>query len=112
MDLTEIQKRLNDVACPMCNNSTLDVTLRCDLDYGECLATAKCQTCKTSYEVSTEKRVLETGKKDLGSFACPHCEADDVALGFRCELPSFQCFYMASCRKCSESFLPETVKGA
>lgn len=106
MELTEIQKKLNRVSCPMCNHPTLDVTLRCYVGYEECLATAKCLTCGTSYTITNEQRVLEDGKGVLGSSVCPRCDAKEVELQFRCELASRQCFYVVGCKKCGESFFP------
>lgn len=109
VDLGEIQRKLNRVACPMCGASTLDVTLRCDLGYGECLATALCRTCRTSYEISTERKALEQGRGALGSSQCPHCGGGDLEPEIRCDLPSRRCFYVAGCRKCREPFLKEVV---
>lgn len=112
IDLTEMQKMLNKVSCPACHASTIDVALRCDLGYGECIAVATCQTCGMLYEVSTEHHVLEEGRKEVGSPVCPHCDTDDCELEMRCELPSRQCFYVMCCRKCSNPFFPAAVKDA
>lgn len=111
MELTEIQKKLNKVSCPMCNHPTLDVTLRCYVGYEECLATAKCLTCGTPYSITNERRVLEEGKEALGSSVCPKCNSADTELQFRCELSSRQCFYVVGCKKCGESFFPANEKG-
>ena len=110
MDLIEIQRRLNEVACPMCHKATLDATLRCYVGYDECLATAKCLTCSTSYSISNERRLLEEGKGALESSTCPHCNAADVELQFQCELSSRQCFYVAGCKKCGRSFMHDELK--
>ncbi len=105
VDLTEIQEKLNKVSCPVCRHSTIDVTLRCDLGYGECLAVAGCKTCGTQYEVSTEGRILENGKRYTPKLACPGCNESEVKLEMRCELPSRQCFYVAHCEPCKHSFI-------
>lgn len=112
MDLIEIQRRLNEVTCPMCHNATLEATLRCYVGYDECLATANCLTCSTSYTVTNERRVLEEDKGVLASSSCPNCNATDIELQFRCELSSRQCFYVAGCKKCGKSFFPADIKGA
>ncbi len=106
MDLIEIQKRLNEVACPMCKKATLDATLRCYVGYEECLATAKCLTCSTSYNISSERRLLDEGKGALGAPVCPDCKSEDTEFKFRCELSSRQCFYVVGCNKCGKSFFP------
>jgi uncharacterized protein YbaR (Trm112 family) len=106
MNLTEIQTKLNKVACPMCHNVTLEVTLRCDLDYGECLASGKCQTCGTVYEINMENRILDDGKELLEEVTCPYCRAKAVRLDFRCELSSRQCFYVAGCYSCGKPVFP------
>lgn len=111
MELTEIQKKLNSVSCPMCKHPTLDLTLRCYVGYEECIATAKCLTCNTSYTVTNERRVLEKEKDAVGSAVCPHCNSEDTELQFRCELSSRQCFYVVGCKKCGESFFPSNEKG-
>lgn len=105
VDLTEIQKKLNKVSCPVCHNSTIDVKLRCDLGHGECLAVAGCSTCGTSYEVSTERRLLEEGKKDCPTLTCPGCKGSEVELEMRCDFPSRKCFYVAHCMTCNHSFV-------
>lgn len=105
VDLTEIQEKLNKVSCPVCHNATIDVSLRCDLGYGECLAVAGCKTCGTQYEISTEGRVLKHGKKYLPELACPGCKESEIKLEMRCELPSHQCFYVARCEPCNHSFM-------
>ncbi|MFQ5580434.1 MAG: hypothetical protein ACE5FZ_07465 [Nitrospiria bacterium] len=115
INLTEIQKKLNEASCPVCHNETIDVALRCDLGYGECLSTGTCRTCGTVYEVSNERRALEEKRKDLPAPVCPRCKASkdsEIDLEMRCELPSRQCFYIAHCRKCNHPFFPETVKGS
>jgi len=104
MDITEIQKTLNKISCPTCQRTELDATLRCDLGSGECLATAVCQTCKTIYEVSSERQVLAEVEEKTGPLTCPHCGSSGVEVAFRCELSSRQCFYVAQCQKCKEPF--------
>jgi len=104
MELTEIQKKLNSVSCPMCNHPTWDVSLRCYEGYEECLATATCVTCGTLYTITNEQRVLEDGKELLVSSICPRCNTKELELQFRCELASRQCYYVVGCKKCGESF--------
>ena len=84
IDLTAIQAMLNKVSCPMCNSATLDVVLRCDLGYGECLATAKCRTCATTYKVTTADQVQEEG----------WLNRNRTKLEFRCDLASRECCYV------------------
>lgn len=105
MNITDIQVMFNKVTCPECRNATIDVSLRCDLGYGECLAAATCRTCNTIYEVSTERRALEAGKELPGSQDCPDCDEKDVKFKFRCELPSRKCFYVAYCQPCDSPFV-------
>lgn len=107
MDLTEIQKKLNKVSCPVCHNSTFDLKLRCDLGYGECLAVATCNTCSTLYEVSTERHVLEEGEKVCPAPICPECHGSKVEVEMRCEIPSRQCFYVVHCKTCDHPFIPK-----
>ncbi len=109
VDLTEIQKKLNKVACPLCKQSKIDVKLRCDLGYGECLAVAECGNCGTVYEVSTERSVLDQGKKDCPDPICPECHGSDVDLEMRCELPSRRCFYIVHCKPCDHPFVPKKI---
>lgn len=105
LNLTEIQHKLNKVSCPECHYATIDVTLRCDLGYGECLAVATCITCGTLYEVSTERCVLEKGQKDYPTSVCPGFSRSRCELDMRCELPSRQCFYVAHCTTCDHPFV-------
>ena len=106
MDITEIQTLLNKVTCPQCRNATVEVVLRCDLGYGECLAAASCRTCGTLYEVSTERRLLERGVHEVNGADCPHCNTEDVRPSLRCELPSRKCFYVVRCRICDTPSIP------
>jgi len=105
MNITDIQRMMNKVICPECQKATIDVSLRCDLGYGECLATATCRTCQTLYEVSTEKEVLEAGQKGIGPQDCPDCDEKDLKVQFRCELPSRRCFYVAYCPPCDKPLM-------
>ena len=92
----------------MCHNATLEVSLRCDLGYGECLTSGKCQTCGTVYEINKENRLLDDGKGLLKEVTCPFCRTKEVQLDFRCELSSRQCFYVAKCCRCGIPLFPAT----
>jgi len=105
MNITEIQRMMNKVRCPECHKSEIEVSLRCDLGYGECLAAANCLNCRTLYEVSTERKILKSGSTALGKQDCPDCGTQDLKLQFRCELPSRRCFYVSYCPPCDKPIL-------
>lgn len=104
--LTELQGELNHVACPQCQKSRFDLSLRCELGPGECLYTAICLHCGHSFEVSTETRDLRKTHPDLenhlSSMRCPYCEKVGARLRFRCDLGKRACLYVATCNHCGE----------
>ncbi|MFQ5597475.1 MAG: hypothetical protein ACE5GK_05435 [Nitrospiria bacterium] len=100
MDITEMQRMLNKVRCPLCSNAEFDVQLRCDLGLGACLVTARCQSCNTLYELSSEKSPLESRGKQIESRKCPACHTSAFSPAFRCELPTRQCCTVARCKAC------------
>lgn len=104
--LTEIQRELNHVACPHCQKSRFDLTLRCDLSYKECLYTATCLACGSTFTISAETNNLPKTSPDIkkthSEQHCCSCGQVGVELIFRCDLNQRACFYVTACRHCAE----------
>lgn len=99
------ERRLRDMACPLCDTAgSLQIAVRCELAYGECRYTVRCQRCGVVFELSRGGRPAEPHNPGLGfrlsRLACPACGGVGAELLFRCDVPSRSCFYLVTCKRC------------
>ena len=104
--LTEIQRWLNQVPCPQCLKSAFDLTLQCQLNYNECLYTAKCRFCNHLFNITTETKNFSKNypgvAKSLSELRYHSCDKVGVELRFRCDLKERACLYVVICKHCGE----------
>jgi hypothetical protein len=110
--LLEAERRLHRMACPECGTAgSLQTAVRCELAYGECLYTVRCQACGIVFELSTETRKPALYQPDLHAWlshlVCPACGKAGAEVGFRCDVPSRSCFYLVRCRSCGREYTEE-----
>ncbi len=114
--LLDAERRLQRMACPECRNAgSLQTVVRCELAYGECLYTVRCQRCGIVFELSTETRYPALYQPDLHAWlsglVCPACSRLGAEVGFRCDVPSRSCFYLVRCRSCGHEYTQELSSG-
>jgi len=114
--LVDSERRLLRMACPECGRAgALQTAVRCDLAYGECLYTVRCQRCGIVFELSTKTespRLYQPGLHAwLSGLVCPACRALGAEVGFRCDVPSRSCFYVLRCRSCGHGYAAERSVG-
>lgn len=106
--LADLEKKLADITCPSCLYGDLELHMRCDLGFWDCLYQAKCRHCGFSFDVDTDTRTfLETYpevQKRLRETGCPNCGSIKLELSMRCEMANRHCFYVATCDICHYSF--------
>jgi len=83
----------HNTRCVVCGHSTLDMRLRCDLDSGPCLATARCERCSTTFLIDQEETA---GELTL----CPHCGRESNLWHLSCDAESHACTEMRVCPRC------------
>lgn len=122
--LAELQRKIADVNCPNCLHAELELQMRCDLGFKDCLYVALCRPCGYSFNVETETRwIIDTFpemEKKLRETGCPNCGSIRLVLSMRCEMEAKRCFYVATCDICDYSFrlrgmtgpLPPTIESA
>lgn len=99
----DAERRLHRMACPACGSAgSLQTVIRCELAYGECRYTVRCQRCGMVFELSTETESPRLFQPDLHAWlsarVCPVCRGVGAEVVFRCEVPSRSCFYVLRCR--------------
>ena len=104
------------MACPECGSAgSLQTAVRCELAYGECLYTVRCQRCGIVFELSTEMQNLRLYRPELcawlSQLVCPACKGVRAELVFRCDVPSRSCFYLVRCRRCGHEYAAERSVG-
>lgn len=110
--LLDTERRLFRMACPGCGTGgSLQTAVRCELAYGECLYTVRCQRCGIVFELSTETRSPRLFQPDLHAWlsrlVCPACKRVGAEVGFRCDVPSRSCFYLVRCANCGHEYAEE-----
>lgn len=50
MNIRNAEKLIGTVICPLCAAKEVDLKLRCDFGYDECLATVRCRHCGHEFE--------------------------------------------------------------
>ena len=106
------ERRLRGMACPECGSAgSLQTAVRCELAYGQCLYTVRCQRCGIVFELSTETQTPRLYQPDLHAWlsglVCPACQGVGAEIGFRCDVPSRSCFYLLRCRSCGHEYTEE-----
>ena len=114
--LLETERRLGQMACPACGcRGSLRTAVRCELAYGECLYTLRCQRCGIVFEVSTETESPRLYQPDLHAWlarlVCPACGEAGPEVVFRCDVPSRSCFYLLRCPSCRHEYTQERSPG-
>lgn len=107
--MLDAERRLSRMACPECGRAgSLQTAIRCELAYGECLYTVRCQRCGIVFDLSTETWSLALYQPDLHAWlsglVCPACGAVGATVSFRCDVPSRSCFYLVRCRRCGHEY--------
>lgn len=110
--LLDAERRIRDMVCPECGGAgSLQTAIRCELAYGECLYTVRCQRCEIVFELSTETQSPRLFQPDLHSWlsrhVCPACKGLGAEVTFRCDVPSRSCFYLVRCRSCGHEYTEE-----
>lgn len=103
--LLDMERRLLRMACPGCGRAgSLQTAVRCELAYGECLYTVRCQRCGIVFDLNTERLSPGLGSPSLEAWlaglVCPACRIVGAEVVFRCEAPSRSCFYLVKCASC------------
>jgi hypothetical protein len=107
-DLDEIQKRLPQIACPICKKSRFVIPPRAEQSFAESIYTARCADCNYTFKVSLSTKPIEQNDPDtaqwLGGLSCPSCEGRGAQMDFRC-MPSVRdCFYFVTCKSCRHPY--------
>lgn len=110
------ERRLLQMACPQCGTAgSLQRVIRCELAYGECLYTVRCQRCGIVFELSTETESPRLFQPELHAWlsglVCPACRRVGAEVVFRCDVPSRSCFYRVRCRSCGHEYTEERASG-
>lgn len=110
--LLETERRLRRLACPECGSvDSLQSAIRCELAYGECRYTVRCQRCGIVFELSTETESPRLLQPDLHAWlsrlVCPACKRAGAEVAFRCDVPSRSCFYLVRCASCDHEYTAE-----
>lgn len=107
-DVTEIQNRLEKIACPICKKYGYAIHPRGNHSYMETFYTARCTHCHYSFQVTTPTRPVHQTDPDtaqwLARLVCPSCENQGGELNFRCMLSVRECLYFVTCRACQHPF--------
>lgn len=106
------ERRLLRMSCPVCGaGGSVQTTIRCELAYGECLYTVRCQRCGIMFDLSTETASPWLCQPALhawlSTLACPACLELGAEVGFRCDVPSRSCFYILRCKRCGHEYRRE-----
>ncbi len=102
-----LQKWLRDLPCPSCLAYELELVLRCDLGYEECLRVARCRRCRATHllEKELEQRILD--EVEPGSLGrCPFCGSESTHLGLYCPMDSRRALAVGVCEHCHREFIP------
>ncbi|MEM7647345.1 MAG: hypothetical protein AAF203_10580 [Pseudomonadota bacterium] len=70
MEIENIQKALDKVACPACETGKLSAVLRCDLDPSECVAKAVCNNCMNSFHLNQKGANATIAVCDINGMQC------------------------------------------
>lgn len=107
--LTDLASKLAGINCPSCLHAALEVQMRCDLGFQDCIYVATCRHCRHAFEVNPQIDVMldqsPVLQKRLRESGCPNCGSIKLHLSMRCEVTgSKECFYVATCDLCAYSF--------
>ena len=110
------ERRLRGMACPECGSvGSLQTAIHCELAYGECLYTVRCQRCGIVFDLSTETRSPRLYQPDLhawlSALVCPVCKSAGAEVVFRCDVLTRSCFYVVKCRRCGHEYARERPAG-
>lgn len=110
--LLAAERHLLRMACPACGvTDSLQTAVRCELAYGECLYTVRCQRCGIVFGLSTETARPRLYQPDLHAWlsglVCPACGRPGAEVGFRCDVPSRSCFHLLRCAGCGHEYVGE-----
>jgi transcription elongation factor Elf1 len=106
----DVERRLMRMSCPGCGAAgSLQTAVRCELAYGECLYTVRCQRCGLVFDLSTEGARPGPSRPGLDAWssalACPACSELGPEVEFRCDVPSRSCSYILRCRRCGHEYV-------
>jgi hypothetical protein len=94
-----------NTTCPACNRKHLEFVLRCDLDHGACIYTARCssEACGLSFEIvlsDTPQEVRAIAEK-IGP--CRLCGSRDRTARLHCSDATMSCAYRLDCSFCLDT---------
>ncbi len=86
--------------CPYCEHHGLEFTLRCDLGYGPCLFTARCDQCSASLEIVVSESELDPAALSSSVGPCSGCGDARRVATLSCSEKTQACVYHVECRAC------------
>ena len=93
--LANVQAMLCDATCPQCNDRRFDLSLRCDLSFGECLYTMTCEGCGLVYHVEKPDE-----GDDTATSRCTECNDGNMLLTMICSNDTHSCREVYACERC------------
>ena len=113
--MAELETKITSLNCPACMHAELEMQVRCDLGFQDCLYLAVCRNCHFTFDVDINTRTLleqyPALAKHLRETGCPNCGSIKLYLSMRCETVGKQCFYVATCDLCDYSFRLKGMTG-
>ena len=102
--LIDMEKKLKDIACPICFHGNLGLSLQCSSVGRECLIVADCGHCRHRFKMTDTSRSINQTYQDVESNLshsnCPSCKNSGGQLRFECDLATKDCFFLAECNVC------------
>ena len=108
VNLDDAVANLRGLPCPRCLRLESLAIMVCGPGRGDCEWVGRCSSCGYKFDLEFAAAALERLKAEARVAErvdpCPGCGAHNAAIHFACDTLAHTCFFVATCRACSQTF--------